>query len=237
MKELVVLGFASRELAEEARSVGAELDREGVLQLDGAALAYRRDDGRVELVQHPVGRPSRHDRQRLLVALNLQTPRWTCRPLVPPPSRPARPICTRSTTKTCVGGSTRTAGPSSPQAYEERLRHGIPPDDPVLFLEVTVADPSEFEARLQVTGEERHGYRILRMESSAVPNAIAAVLLHIRDRTGARPHIFFDWTEGNPVAHLLRFLIFGSGEVAPVTREVLREAEPDPQQRPFVHVA
>ena len=51
MKELVVLGFASRELAEEARSRGAELDREGVLQLDGAALAYRRDDGRVELVQ------------------------------------------------------------------------------------------------------------------------------------------------------------------------------------------
>jgi hypothetical protein len=59
----------------------------------------------------------------------------------------------------------------------------------VLFLEVTVADPSEFEAQLQVTGEERHGYRILRMESSAVPNAIAAVLLHIRDLTGERPHI------------------------------------------------
>jgi hypothetical protein len=74
----------------------------------------------------------------------------------------------------------------------------------VLFLEVTVADPSEFEAQLQVTGE--------------------------------RPHIYFDWTEGNPVAHLVRFLIFGSGEVAPVSREVLREAEPDLEQRPFVHV-
>jgi hypothetical protein len=121
--------------------------------------------------------------------------------------------------------------------HEERTRHQIPPDDPVLFLEVTVADPSEFEARLQVTGEERHGYRILRMESSAVPNAIAAVLLHIRDLTGKRPHIYFDWTEGNPVGQLLRFLIFGSGEVAPVTREVLREAEPNLQQRPFVHVA
>ena len=68
-----------------------------------------------------------------------------------------------------------------------------------------VADPSEFESQLQVTGEERHGYRILRMESSAVPNAIAAVLLHIRDLTGKRPHVYFDWTEGNPVAHLLRF--------------------------------
>jgi uncharacterized membrane protein len=51
MKELVVLGFASRELAEEARSHGAELDREGTLHLDGATLAYRRDDGRIELVQ------------------------------------------------------------------------------------------------------------------------------------------------------------------------------------------
>ena len=120
--------------------------------------------------------------------------------------------------------------------HVERLRKGSLRRTGAV-LEVTVADPSEFESQLQVTGEERHGYRILRMESSAVPNAIAAVLLHIRDLTGARPHVFFDWTEGNPVAHLLRFLIFGSGEVAPVTREVLREAEPDPQQRPTVHVA
>jgi hypothetical protein len=52
-----------------------------------------------------------------------------------------------------------------------------------------------------------------------------------------RPHIYFDWTEGNPVTHPLRFLIFGSGEVAPVTREVLRAAEPDLRQRPSVHVA
>jgi uncharacterized membrane protein len=51
MKELVVLGFASRELAEEARARSAELDREGALNLDGAALAYRRHDGLVELVQ------------------------------------------------------------------------------------------------------------------------------------------------------------------------------------------
>jgi hypothetical protein len=121
--------------------------------------------------------------------------------------------------------------------HEERQRNQIPADDPVLFLEVTVTDPSEFETQLQVVGEDRHDHRVLRTESSAVANAIAAVLLHLRDLTGERPHVFFDWTEGNPVAQLLRFLIFGSGEVAPVTREVLRAAEPDPRQRPFVHVA
>ena len=121
--------------------------------------------------------------------------------------------------------------------HEERERNQLRADDPVLFLEVTVRDPSEFESQLQVIGEARHGYRILRMESSAVANAIAAALLHIRDLTGKRPHVYFDWTEGSPAAHLLRFLIFGSGEVAPVTREVLRAAEPDLQRRPFVHVA
>jgi hypothetical protein len=44
MKELVVLGFASRQLAEEARSCSAEVDPEGALNLDGVALAYRHYD-------------------------------------------------------------------------------------------------------------------------------------------------------------------------------------------------
>ena len=103
-------------------------------------------------------------------------------------------------------------------------------------MEVIVDDSSDFETALEVRGITRHGFKILEVHASNVPNTIAAVLLHIRDATGLIPHIYFRWTEGNPITNLLKFLFIGEGEIAPVTREVLREAEPELTQRPWVHV-
>ncbi|KOT61545.1 MULTISPECIES: APC family permease [Streptomyces] len=118
-----------------------------------------------------------------------------------------------------------------------RTDNDLPPSEDFIFVEVTVGDPSEFESELRVRGEVLHSrYRVLRLESSAVSNALAALLLHVRDETGQRPHIYFEWTEGNPFAQFLRYFLFGHGDVAPVTREVLREAEPDRGCRPRVHV-
>ncbi|MEU0895228.1 amino acid transporter [Streptomyces massasporeus] len=121
----------------------------------------------------------------------------------------------------------------------EQIRHDndVSGQEDFVFVEVTVTDPSEFEAGLTVRGEVLHGrYRVLTLESSSIPNALAALLLHVRDATGRTPHIYFEWTEGGPFANFLRFFLFGQGEVAPVTREVLREAEPDRKRRPRVHV-
>ncbi|BCM64859.1 MULTISPECIES: APC family permease [Streptomyces] len=117
-----------------------------------------------------------------------------------------------------------------------RADNDLPEQEDFVFVEVTVTDPSEFEAGLVVRGEVLHDrYRVLTLESSSIPNALAALLLHVRDVTGCTPHIYFEWTEGNPFANFLRFFLFGQGEVAPVTREVLREAEPDRARRPRVH--
>ncbi|KMS66667.1 amino acid transporter [Streptomyces viridochromogenes] len=117
-----------------------------------------------------------------------------------------------------------------------RADNDVPGQEDFVFVEVTVTDPSEFEAGLTVRGEVLHNrYRVLTLESSSISNALAALLLHVRDTTGCIPHIYFEWTEGTPFANFLRFFLFGQGEVAPVTREVLREAEPDRERRPRVH--
>ncbi|HEX6499849.1 MAG TPA: hypothetical protein VF054_12570 [Micromonosporaceae bacterium] len=81
----------------------------------------------------------------------------------------------------------------------------LPDEGDIVFAEVTVTDPSEFETELEVRGEVMHGrYRVLNVSSSSVPNALAALLLEIRDRTHRRPHIYFEWTEGSPIRNFMR---------------------------------
>jgi hypothetical protein len=127
------------------------------------------------------------------------------------------------------------------EAYENKMRearesHNLPEDDGVLFLEIRPGDVSDFGGALTVTGVDIDGYKVLRTTSPAIPNAIAALLLYIRDQTTQLPHAYFGWTEGNPIVYLMKFLAFGEGDTAPVTREVLRQAEANPRRRPRIHV-
>lgn len=127
------------------------------------------------------------------------------------------------------------------ERYAQKLQHARVahhlPNHEVLFIEVEVVDSSEFEGELLVRGINRHSYRVLQIRASSVPNAIAAATLYFASEYSCVPHVYFRWTEGNPLSNLLRFLLFGEGEIAPMTREVLRAAQPDPTLRPWIHVA
>ncbi|MBS2010200.1 MAG: APC family permease [Cyanobacteria bacterium SZAS TMP-1] len=125
------------------------------------------------------------------------------------------------------------------KASELHEAHGLDdPDHSVIFLEVSPGDPSDFaDEVLAVTGVEvEGGFKVLRCQSPAVPNAIAALLLHIRDLTLTIPHVYFGWTEGRPIFNVFKFVFLGDGETAPLTREILRTSERDVSRRPVVHV-
>ncbi len=119
---------------------------------------------------------------------------------------------------------------------EQRGMNPVPGAADIVFLEIDVTDPSQFSGVLQVRGVKICGHQILRAQSPAVPNALAAILLALRDATGIRPHCHFEWAEGSPLTHLFRYLILGQGDTPPVVREILRKSEKDPAKRPSIHV-
>lgn len=154
----------------------------------------------------------------------------------------ARRLVTESLThdkRLTVIANKRQAGDKAEYDEKEEQQRGmnpVPGSADILFLEIDISDPSEFSDVLQVRGVVVDGHRMLRAESPAVPNAIAAVLLALRDSTGVRPHCHFEWTEGSPLYHMFRYLVLGQGDTPPVVREIIRKVEPDPKRRPGIHV-
>jgi hypothetical protein len=133
----------------------------------------------------------------------------------------------------------RDTGAAAEYDWKESEKRGLnllPGAADAIFLEIDVVDPSQFSDVLRVHGARVGTHRVLRAESPAAPNAIATLLLALRDATAVIPHCHFAWAEGNPVVHLLRYLLFGRGDTAPVVREIIRQVEPDPARRPSIHV-
>ncbi|MFA7335986.1 MAG: hypothetical protein WC028_04325 [Candidatus Obscuribacterales bacterium] len=108
------------------------------------------------------------------------------------------------------------------------------------FIFVEVEPKTGATDSLLVTGHVIDKYRVLRCQSPAVADAIAALLLHLRDQNsqGSKvPHIYMSWSEIHPLTYALKYALFGEGETAPLIREKLRLHEPEPNNRPIVHVA
>lgn len=118
-----------------------------------------------------------------------------------------------------------------------REMHTLSTEETIYFFEVQLADASEFAVNVKVTGERVGKHCILKARSPVVANTIAAVLLELEKFMGKVPHVYFSWNEGRPVDNMFRFLFLGEGDTAPLTREVLRRAMPDPARRPVVHVS
>jgi hypothetical protein len=118
-----------------------------------------------------------------------------------------------------------------------RELHGLSHEACIYFVEVERGDTSDFTEILRIHGWREGSNRVLHARSAVVANSIAALLIHLKKTTGCIPHVYFHWTDVDPVVNVMRFIFLGEGDTAPLTHEVLRRAIKDPSQRPIVHVS
>ncbi len=122
------------------------------------------------------------------------------------------------------------AGDYTREVEEARRRHGIPPDDPIVLLEVRAADPSVFQDELLVSGTTMAGLPLLRCDGAAIANAIAAFAIAVHAQWDCTVHLQMRWTPINSVFDAigegLEFLLWGGGDMARLVElEVRREGQ------------
>ncbi len=118
-----------------------------------------------------------------------------------------------------------------------RREHRIPRDLMIVFVEVQLADASEFvnEPELLITEEE--GRYVMKITGAAsIAHTLAAVALEMA-KVGRPPEIHFGWTDDSPVSGTLGFLLFGEGNVPWLVRDLIRRAEPKEDRRPLIIIA
>jgi hypothetical protein len=117
---------------------------------------------------------------------------------------------------------------------EIRHKHRVGPDVPIIYIEAEVGDPSDFLNAPLLRVDHEDGREVLRVSRCAsVAHVLAAMALEFR-KVGKPPELIFGWSNENPLAANLHFLLMGEGNVPWMVHELVRHAEPDPARQPRV---
>ena len=126
--------------------------------------------------------------------------------------------------------------PLAEKDQEVRRIHRLPADAHLLFIEVQLGDPSDFQ-HVPLMKIERDGeLEVIRVSHAvSVAHVLAAIGLEFC-RVGRPPEIIFGWSEETPIAANLNFLLFGKGNVPWMVKALVRKAEKCPDRRPRIVV-
>lgn len=130
----------------------------------------------------------------------------------------------------------RAGGARSLAEKEEQIRqtHHLDSNVPIVFVEASLGDVSDFyhSPVIEVTDEE--GRFIIRVTNCvSIAHVLATIALEL-SKTGKPPELHFGWSDENPLAMNLRFVLFGEGNVPWLVRELISKAESDHAKQPRV---
>ena len=119
---------------------------------------------------------------------------------------------------------------------EEQIRrvHHLDAGVPIVFVEATLGDVSEFYHSPIIEVTEEEGRFIIRVTKCAsIAHTLASIALEL-SKSGTPPELHFGWSDENPLAMNLGFVLFGEGNIPWMVRELIIKAEPDPAKQPRV---
>jgi hypothetical protein len=118
-----------------------------------------------------------------------------------------------------------------------RREHRIPRDLVIVFVQVELADASDFVNEPVLRVEQEEGRYVVKITGAAsIAHTLAALALEMA-KVGRPPEVHFGWTDDSPVSGTLGFLLFGEGNVPWMVRDLIRRAEPDETKRPLIIIA
>jgi hypothetical protein len=118
--------------------------------------------------------------------------------------------------------------------HEIRHKHRIAPDVPIIYIEAELGDPSDFLNVPLMRIEYEDGREVIRVSRCAsIAHVLAAIALEFR-KVGKPPELIFGWSNENPLAANLHFLLMGEGNIPWMVHELIRHAELDPAKQPRI---
>lgn len=119
-----------------------------------------------------------------------------------------------------------------------RLEHRLGADLPLVFIQVSLGDASDFFLEPVMTVHKVEDYYLVQISHvSSTAHALAAVGLELtKNNDILPPEYHFDWSEESSIKAILGFLLFGEGNVPSLVRDILKKVEPNPERRPRVVV-
>ncbi len=133
----------------------------------------------------------------------------------------------------------RTGGDRTLADKEEQIRreHHLDPNMPIVFVEAHLGDVSDFTHSPIIEVTEEEGRFIIRVSNCvSIAHVLAAIALEL-SKTGKPPELHFGWSDENPLAMNLGFVLFGEGNVPWHVRKLIIKSEPDPARQPRVVIA
>jgi hypothetical protein len=118
-----------------------------------------------------------------------------------------------------------------------RRDHRLDAAMPVIFIEATLGDPSNFYQKPRMKIEYEGGLEVIRVARCvSVSHVLAAICLELCKSGSAPPEIIFGWSNEPPLAANLNFLLLGEGNIPWMVKELVRRAIPDATSQPRIRI-